>query len=252
MKGIFLFFLFLIVTTPVLSETPLVQVLYGTDAKVAYGDDNVLFPPTGANSKEVILTSPKDEKGNEILSAVYFLFNGKGNEGASGMTFFLDVAGVAEGYFSIVDTKKSKIGNIRELIFPIGDLREDENGKIYVKIANPRNYVDKDGKIEVHISICGGQALTLNSISVEFIKDKTESGFAVPVHRWHGAPPPDVSNFLLSFHHGEFFLWMERIYDQASGRYIKGFGLFEGWSSYQPPPNEGYIFHFNRGEEVEK
>lgn len=243
MNKFFLFFLFLAVAVgPVLAdEVPLVQTLYGTDAKVAFNGENVDFE-TFATTKTALLSSPADEAGNPTLTAVYLLF--KGDKDAVGMTISID--GVGLGYLSIVDTSVSKPENIQEIIFPIGDLRENENGKKFVKIVNPAKYMDQHGNIEVHISVCGGQAFTLNSISVEFEKNKTEAEFGkevnLVVRRF--TQPPGVPEILFGYHHGSIWIWGESSRGKA------------GWVCHEwgpkTPPIKNYIFHFQPPKEEEK
>jgi len=223
---------------------------FGTDAKIAFGEANVDFE-SFADQKAVVLSSPSTEAGELALTAVYFLF--KGDKKAVGFEVALDCAG-NEGYISFVIANSSKKGNIREAIFPISGM-EIIDGKKIVRVANPKRYMDKDGNIEVHISVVGGYALTLNSISVEFEENKTEAEFKEPLkptQHWYGALPPknilDISEVMLHFHRGEVWLWVEQY-----GK--KKYTIFDVWWSklkYQPPASpEKYIFHFNR-EEVNK
>lgn len=231
MKSIFFLFFFFI-AAGVFAETQ-----FGSDATVAFGGEN-----TDITSLASIKAASLSSEAN-ALTAVYFLF--KGDKDAVGFTFIVDcIEGEGEFYFSIVKTSKSKKGDVREIIFPIKDLPEVD-GKKVVKIINPKDYMDSDGNIEVHISVVGGY-LTLNSISVEFVKDKTESEFKKETNLvlQAFAPPPGLSDLFLCYHHGEVWLWGE-YYGKV------GFKKFDCWWDKKTyPPKQDYIFHFN--QEVEK
>jgi hypothetical protein len=231
LKIISIFFLFFFTVAGAFAETQ-----YGNQSTVAFGGENADITSL-ASIKAASLSS---EEG--ALTAVYFLFKVREEDkSAVGLTFTLDcIEGEGDFYFSVINISKSKRGDVKEIIFSIKDMAEID-GKRVVKIANPKDYMDNNGNIEVHVSVVGGY-LTLNSISVEFVKDKTEREFKKEVglktSSMFGAPP-GVPELFLSFHHGITWLWEEG---------LKGWHAYD----YKSPFSSGatgqeYIFHFNQG-----
>jgi len=219
------------------------QTQYGNQATVAIGGENVDLE-TFALQGSAVLSSPQTEAGDSTLSAVYFLFKG---DKSAGVTVSIDCVGGKGSYLALVDVKKStRAGDIRWLIIPIDQMAE-VNGKKAFSVANPTNYMDKDGNIEIHIISCDGWPLTLNSVSVEFIKNKTEGEVRKSVNLARcflgsGFIPPGAPKIMLDYHHGE--VWLS---DDSPGQ--KGWKTFDIWwngtEKFIPPDGSKYIVRFN-------
>lgn len=217
-----------------LNITANAETRFGAEGIATTGEDNIF-----SVDRAIVLSSPNDEEtGEETLSDVCFLFEGKQSAG-----FLVTLDCVGKGYLSVVDTEKSTIGDIREIIFPIGDMEKIDSDKKFVIIAGTARYMDQNGNIEVHIATADNLALTLNSVSLEFITSKSEAEIRKEINLvrrsfGEGFIPPGVPEVYLSFHHGAVWLCDE---DEGGYRY---YDLWWGNKRRFKTPPQINIFQF--------